>query len=220
MTTQDWAKTTEQAILDAALPLIADLGWNRVAVKRAAAAVGLTPAEAELLLPHGAQDLAALLSRRHDAAMLAALGQIDASSLKVRERISRGVEARIAAALTDEVAVRRLSGFFALPGNIGLGARLNWETADHIWRWAGDTSTDENHYSKRAILSGLLASTLAVRLASGEAAAALHLARGIEAVMAYEKFKARFKGKDWAGKTAEALGKMRYGREAPPVRPV
>ena len=26
-----------------------------------------------------------------------------------------------------------------------------------IWRWAGDTATDVNHYTKRALLAGILA---------------------------------------------------------------
>ena len=37
-----------------------------------------------------------------------------------------------------------------------LGLRLAWESADALWRWAGDTATDENHYSKRVLLAGIL----------------------------------------------------------------
>ena len=222
MTDTDWTSVTEQAVLDAAIPLVPETGWTSITVRKAGLAAGLTPPETELLLPHGAQDLAALLSRRHDAAMMAALEAVDPAGLKIRERIARGVEARLEAAMADEAAVRRWTGFLALPANMGLGARLYWETADRIWRWAGDTATDENHYSKRAILSGLLTSTIAVRLAGGEAAAKEHLARGIETVMSYEKLKARVKGqtKDWNEKAAAFLARLRYGREPPPVRPV
>ena len=73
-------------------------------------------------------------------------------------------EARLDAALADEAAVRRWTGFLALPANLPLGLRLAWASADCLWRWAGDTATDENHYSKRAILAAVLGSTLAVRL--------------------------------------------------------
>jgi ubiquinone biosynthesis protein COQ9 len=111
--------------------------------------------------------------------------------------------------MADEAAVRRWQGFLAL--HPLLGSRLLWDSADVIWRWAGDTATDENHYSKRAILSGVLSSTLAVRLAAGAEAASAHLDQSIEGVMSYEKLKARFKGKDWAAGIAEALGRMRYG---------
>ena len=217
----DWAAKTEQNVLDQALRLIPDQGFTSTMTRKAGAAAGLSAPETELLLPHGPKDLAALLSRRHDAAAMAALAQVDASSLKIRERIAKGVEARLAAALADEAVVRRMSGFLTLPGNLARGSRLTWETADLIWRLAGDVATDENHYSKRAILSGLLTSTLAIRLASGEEAAREHLARGIEAVRSYEKLKARYKAKtkDWGSGTAAALGRMRYGRAAPPVRP-
>jgi ubiquinone biosynthesis protein COQ9 len=36
------------------------------------------------------------------------------------------------------------------------GAKALWRTADIIWRAAGDTSTDMNHYSKRFLLSGIM----------------------------------------------------------------
>ena len=63
--------------------------------------------------------------------------------------------------------MRRWTGFLALPPNMALGARLAWESADALWRWAGDTATDENHYSKRALLAGILSGALAIRLSSG-----------------------------------------------------
>jgi ubiquinone biosynthesis protein COQ9 len=217
----DWAAETEQKVLDAALRLIPDQGFTSTLCRKAGAAAGLSAPETELLLPHGPQDLAALLSRRHDAAAMASLAAIDATSLKIRERIAAGVEARLAAAMADAAVVRRMAGFLSLPGNLALGARLTWETADLIWRWAGDVATDENHYSKRAILSGLLTTTQAVRLATGEQAAKEHLGRGIEAVMSYEKLKAKYRArtKDWGSGLAAALGRIRYGREDPPVTP-
>lgn len=207
----DWAAQTEARLLDAALPLAPELGFTSKLVQTAAKAIGLTRAEAELLLPEGPRDLAALLSYRHDEAALTALGTVDVQALKIRERIARGVETRVEAAMADEAAVRRLMGFLALPQNMALGARLAWESADRIWRWAGDTSTDENHYSKRAILAGLLSSTLAVRVSNTPAAATRHLERGIGAVMAFEKMKARVSARPFAAAAAEALGKLRYG---------
>jgi ubiquinone biosynthesis protein COQ9 len=211
----DWASRAEGRLLDAALPLVGELGWTSRLVAAAARAAGLSPAEAELLLPQGARDLAALLSHRHDEAALDALAPIDPAPLKVRERIARGVEARVAAAMRDEAATRRWMGFLALPQNLVLGGRLFWASADALWRWAGDTATDQNHYSKRAILAGLLSSALAVRLSSSPAAASEHIQRGIEAVMAYEKLKARFAEGDILERAAQILGKMRYGAAEP-----
>ncbi len=208
----DWADQAEHAVLDAALPRAADLGWTARLVQAAAAQAGLSAGEAQLLLPGGPRDLAALLSRRHDAAGLAALSAIDPAGLKMRERIRAGVQARIEAAMADAGALHRWAGFLALPGNLPLALRLTWESADHIWRWAGDTATDENHYSKRAILSGILASTLALRLTSGDEAARAHLAARIDNVMAFEKWKAGIKTPLQFADVATALGRMRYGR--------
>ena len=114
--------------------------------------------------------------------------------------------------MADEAAVRRMCGFLALPTNLPLALRLVWESADAIWRWAGDTATDENHYSKRAILSGILISTLAVRIHSGAEAAAEYLAARIDNVMAFEKWKAQFHPAEQAKDVARALGRIRYGR--------
>ncbi|MEO8925709.1 MAG: COQ9 family protein [Caulobacteraceae bacterium] len=208
----DWAEETEARLLTAALTHAPRLGWTSRLVAAAARDVGLTVAEAELLLPHGPRDLAALLAARHDAHALEALADVDPASLKVRERIRRGVLARCDAAMEDEAAVRRWSGFLVLPPNAALGLRLAWASADGLWRWAGDTATDENHYSKRALLAEILISTLAVRLASGANAAADHLGGRIEAVMAFEKWKAGVKPADVAARLAAALGRMRYGR--------
>lgn len=181
-------------------------------VVAAAAAAGLGEPEAELLLPHGARDLAALLSRRHDAAALAALALTDPATLKVRERIRTGVIARLDAARAQEASVRRWAGFLSLPTNLPLALRLVWESADALWRWAGDTATDENHYSKRAILSGILVTCLAIDMASGREAALAHLDRSIDNVMTFEKWKAGFKPTEVARDVAGALSRMRYGR--------
>jgi ubiquinone biosynthesis protein COQ9 len=95
---------------------------------------------------------------------------------------------------------------------------LLWESADALWRWAGDAATDENHYSKRAILSGVLASTIGVRFEGGPAAASEHLAAQIDRVMGFEKWKAGLPGGAGAmAAVARALARMRYG--APTVSP-
>jgi ubiquinone biosynthesis protein COQ9 len=210
----DWAETTEQQVLDAALTIAPREGWTSRLAVMAGKACGLSPGETELLLPQGPADLAALLSRRHDAEALERLSAVDPKTLKIRERIARAVEARLAVAAADEAAVRRWTGFLALPPHMALGARLAWESADVLWRWAGDTATDENHYSKRALLAGILTGALAIRLSSGHEAALAFTDRRIANVMAFEKWKAttKFKPSQMMDSIAGALGRMRYGR--------
>jgi ubiquinone biosynthesis protein COQ9 len=210
----DWTEEAEQRLLAAAIPLAPEVGWTSRLVARAARAAGLSQGEAMLVAPNGVRDLAALFSQRHDQAALKALASVDASALKVRERILRAVEARLAVAALDGEATRRWAGYLALPQNAPLALRLVWASADELWRWAGDRSTDENHYSKRAILAGILVSTLAVRLNGGAQAAQAHLAAQIDRVMAYERWKAKVRAPDVARDLAAALGRLRYGRSA------
>ncbi|WP_122466526.1 COQ9 family protein [Brevundimonas lutea] len=208
----DWADQMEQSVLDAAIARADELGWNSRLVRAACAAEGLSLGDQELLLPNGPRDLAALLSRRHDARTMAALGEIDAGSLKIRERIAHAVSARMEAGAETLPATRRCAGFLGLPPNADLGLSLAWETADNLWRWAGDTATDWNHYSKRVILSGILIPALTMRWFDGREPAEAFVARRIDNVMAFEKWKA---GKDFHApgrKLTEALARMRYGQ--------
>lgn len=207
-----WADAAEQRVLDEALRLAPKAGWNAGLVSRALAAAGLGEAEGQLLLPEGPRDLAALLSRRHDAVALRKLRTFDLATLKIRQRIREGVVARLDAAQENADVLRPLAAFLAFPTNLALALRLTWESADVIWRWAGDVATDENHYSKRAILSGVLISTLAVDMASGRASALSHLDARIDNVMAFETWKAGFKPMDLASETVSALARIRYGK--------
>ena len=207
----DWATRTEAEVLDQALTIAPRQGWTWPMTRAAGRAAGLTGPETELLLPQGPADLAALLSRRHDAQALARLGGTDPKSLKMRQRIRAGVEARLEAAGADEPALRRWAGWLALPLHAPLALRLVWESADVLWRWAGDTATDENHYSKRAILAGILVSALAIRLQSGHGAAMDFVDSRIENVMAFETWKATRAPSTLLSDVARALGKLRYG---------
>ncbi len=202
----------EERVLTAALVLAEETGWNSRLVARAGRDAGLSRGEIELLLPHGARDLAAIAARRHLRRMYERLDGIDPGLLKIRERIRLATDAKIEATAEDGPALRRQAGFLALPQNLPLGMRLLWESADAIWRWAGDTATDENHYSKRAILSAILATTLAVRMTHGRDAARTHLADRIENVMAYERWKAKVRLPAVGAEIAAALARLRYGR--------
>ncbi|OXE36379.1 MAG: rpsU-divergently transcribed protein [Phenylobacterium zucineum] len=206
----DWASKTEQEILHQALNLAPGQGWTRPMVLACGTACGLSGPETELLLPHGPSDLAALMSRRHDALALKTLP--DPASLKIRERIRAAVLARIEVAALDGPAVRRWAGWLALPTHLPLAFSLVWESADKIWRWAGDTATDENHYSKRAILAGILISAVSLRFSAGAQATERFVEDRIENVMTFEKWKAGIRPSDLTAKLATSLGRLRYGR--------
>ena len=209
-----WADETEARLLEAMIEHAPRQGWSLLAIESAARDVGLSRAEAELLVPHGPRDLAALLARHHDALALARLAHIDPQSLKIRERIRQGVLARCDVAFQDEPATRRWMGFLILPLNIPLALRLAWASADAIWRLAGDTATDLNHYSKRAILGAVYAATLAVYAddkSEGKIESRAFLDRRIDDVMRFEKAKAGWRraGSDYFS-PARFVGRLRY----------
>ena len=208
----DWTDQAEKRLVEAAIPLAPTLGWNPGLLAKAAETAGLSPGECDLVTPNGARDLAALFSRRHDAAALAALAPLDSAALKIRERIRVAVEAWLDAGDADSGATKRWAAFLALPANAPLGLRLGWESADKLWRWAGDTATDENHYSKRVILGAILLTALGIRLSAGRDAASAYLGHRIENVMQFEAFKAKLKTGGLAESLAAGLGRLRYGR--------
>ena len=208
----DWAEAAEARLLDAAVRLAPELGWGGRLAQAAAREAGLDKATMRLLLPRGAADLAALLWRRHDDRAMAELAAVDAASLKIRERIRTAVTARVEAAAADAEAEKRAAAWAALPHHAPLTLRLAWATADKLWRWAGDVATDENHYTKRAILAGVLLSTSLVRMSGGREAAAAHLDAQIGRVMRFEMWKAGLpKPSEIGDRVAGSLGRLRYG---------
>lgn len=151
-------------LLEAALTHAAFDGWSPLLLRRAAADIDVSQAEAENTFPRGARDLLEYFSSETDRAMLDALEQADLESLKVRERVSLAVQTRLDLLLPHREAVRRGLSFLALPQNAALGTQLLWRTADAIWWAAGDSATDHNYYSKRTLLVGVYSSTLLVWL--------------------------------------------------------
>ena len=77
--------------------------------------------------------------------------------------------------------------------------RIGWRSADLMWRIAGDTATDYNHYTKRLILSGVYGSTLLAWLddqSEGWSETGAFLDRRLADVMRFEKWKAAWRGND------------------------
>jgi len=206
-------KAAEKRLADATAPFVPELGLNRISVRAGAKAAGFTDAELDLIAPNGAGDVAAILWRRHDEAALGAEAAAIVSGMKIRDRIGYLLNARIDALAGDEKLAHRLIGSLMLPMHLGLYRRLLWATADRIWQLAGDKALDENHYSKRLIVCGILGTALMTRLTRGREAQLEQIKRNIDGVMSFEKFKARvpFKPEGAALRIAETFGKLRFG---------
>jgi ubiquinone biosynthesis protein COQ9 len=191
------------------------LGWTDAAFKAATIEAGLSEGEAALACPKGAFDLFDAFAARADAAMLEALDGLDLPRMRYSERVKAAVQVRLEAQSPYKDAARAMTRALAQPLRTPEAARLLWRTADHIWRALGDTSTDGNYYSKRAILSGVLASTYARwfsdTLPDHEDTWAFLDAR-IENVMQFEKFKARLKPvSEIAQRAVGVAARFRYG---------
>ena len=81
-----------------------------------------------------------------------------------------------------------------MPTHVVQAGKLGWRAADAMWRAAGDSTTDLNHYSKRMTLSAVYASTLLVFVnddSADHADSRAFLARRVEDVMRFEKVKAQ-----------------------------
>jgi len=168
-------------------------GWGGEARDAAAEGAGVDRDVALLAYPRGQVDMIAAWFRSIDAAMLTRVPAADLATMKIRARITALVEARLAIVAPDREALRRAFAVLALPQNVAVGAKLGWAAADTIWRAAGDTATDYNHYTKRTILAGVYAATMTVFLDDDSDSwmnTRGFLARRIEGILRFEKTKA------------------------------
>jgi ubiquinone biosynthesis protein COQ9 len=208
------ASALRARLLAALLDIAPAQGWTSRSIKAAAKAAGLSEGEIELAAPRGAHDMIDAFADWADKQALAKLAETDLAGLKIRERVTLAVRLRVEAAGAHREAVRRAIAHVALMRDAGMAARLAWRSADRIWRALGDSSTDENYYSKRAILAGLMTSVVAVWLfdesAEGERTWAFLDAR-IENVMQFERFKVRLKPLEFIGVQAVGtIAALRY----------
>ncbi len=214
----DGFETCRRRILPEALARAPFEGWTGVMVDAAARSAGVDQAAQKAAFPYGIRDLLWYWSGETDRAMLEAMAAPEFSGLKIREKVSFAVRARLDALRPDKEAARRAAALLALPSYGLLGARLSWKTADVIWRGLGDKSTDFNFFSKRGILTGVWASTFAHWLgddSNDEAATNAFLDARIENVMQIEKAKARIRDLSLDPKMPiEFLARLRY-----PARP-
>ena len=209
------APATLDTLLDAALPHVVFDGWSDMTFLAAVRDAGLTEAEAKTIAPRGAIDLAVALHRRGDRAMDQRMGETDLSEMRYRDRVATALHYRIEA-LPDRDIVRRATALFSLPIHSAEGARLIWETADHIWTALGDTSRDGNWYSKRATLSAVWASTALYWLGDDSpdfAETRAFVDRRIDNVMQIESLKSRMRknplSKPFMDLQASIFGKVR-----------
>jgi ubiquinone biosynthesis protein COQ9 len=182
------------AVIEAALEHAAADGFTDKLLERAGEAAGVDGDVLARLFPGGPLSLVEAFSEACDAQMEKRLAKLKLPAMKVRERIRQAVLARLDALRPHKEAARRAAAFLTLPPHAALGAKLLYRTVDRMWRAVGDTSTDFNFYTKRAILAGVYSATLMRWFTDdGENEVATHefLGRRIDNVMQFERFKAQ-----------------------------
>lgn len=189
-------------------------GWTETAIGRAAD-LGIARGMVDLAFPGGPLEMIAWFSADADRAMTESLAAANMEALKIRERITLAVRTRIEGNAMHREAARRALTLLSLPQNAAHGARLAWNTADAMWRAAGDTATDYNYYTKRTILAGVFSATVLYWLNDDSedwADTWAFLDRRIADVLTFEKTKAKLSRLGDAGKEfVRGLGKLRYG---------
>jgi ubiquinone biosynthesis protein COQ9 len=189
-------------------------GWTGKALDSAAGQLGIDPVQARLAMPKSQAGMIDLYIQEVDRALEAWATPKRIDSMKIREKIRALVWRRLEIMVPAREAVRRALAILAMPQNVPLALRIGWRTADRMWRIAGDTSTDFNHYTKRMTLGAVYGSTLLVWLddqSEGWHETAAFLDRRIDDVMRIEKFKAEWRGSsDRRLSPSRFFGRLRY----------
>ena len=179
-------------MLDAALPHVPFDGFTDKVLAEAAAEAGLDKIALARLFPEGPLSLVEAFSDGIDTEMEKRLAKLKLPQMKIRDRIKTAVLTRLELLAAHKEAARRAAAFLTLPPHAAMGAKLLYRTVDTIWRAIGDTSTDFNFYTKRAILAAVYSATLMRWFtddSEGEAATQEFLAHRIDNVMQFEKLK-------------------------------
>ncbi len=130
-----------------ALPDVPFDGWSAALLQRTAKKLKLNETQVAYAFPYGAKDLIAYFSVWVLAETRKKLKRENLAALRVRDRIALGVKTRL-----EILTPYKQAHVFLKPKQL-------WQAADSLWWAAGDTSTDYNHYTKRILLSGVLAAT-------------------------------------------------------------
>lgn len=134
-------------------------GWSMKTLRGAAVDAGLDSGAAARAFPGGPVQAVEHFFDYCDRGMLAEVERRDLGSKKIHERIEAAIRVRLDQAGDREV-IRRALSLLALPLNLPVAVRIAYRTVDAMWHACGDTSTDINFYTKRALLAGVYSGTV------------------------------------------------------------
>jgi ubiquinone biosynthesis protein COQ9 len=189
-------------------------GWSDAAVKAAADEIGVDHDVAELAMKGGAMALIDAWIDGIDLELARRLPREKLDAMKIRARITALLATRMEIMAPDREALRRAMAIMAMPQNLPRAARIGWRSADRMWRLAGDTASDFNHYTKRMTLSAVYGSLLSAFVndeSEDFADSRAFLDRRIDNVMQFEKVKAQAKARrEYVPSFSRFIGRLRY----------
>jgi len=212
------ADPTLDEIRAALAPLIARNagfdGWSDAAVHAAADEAGVDRDVAKLAFKDNAIDMIDAWIDSIDLELAHRLTAEKLAAMKIRDRITALLSTRLEIMAPDRESLRRAMAIMAMPQNLVRSAKIGWRSADRMWRLAGDTASDFNHYTKRMTLSAVYASTLSVFVnddSDNFADARAFLDRRIDNVMQFEKVKFQAKQRqEYVPSLSRFIGRLRY----------
>ncbi len=189
-------------------------GWSKAAVEMAAQDIGVDADIAALAIKGGAMEMIDAWIDAIDIELAERLPADKLGKMKIRERITELLWTRLEIMAPDREALRRAMAIMAMPQNLPHASRIGWRSADRMWRLAGDTASDFNHYTKRMTLSAVYGSVLLTFVndeSDGFADTRAFLERRIDNVMQFEKakFQARARRENLPS-LSRFLGRLRY----------
>jgi ubiquinone biosynthesis protein COQ9 len=189
-------------------------GWSDAAVHAAADEAGVDCDVAKLAFKDNAIDMIDAWIDSVDLELAHRLPAEKLAAMKIRDRITALLATRLDIMAPDRESLRRAMAIMAMPQNLVRSAKIGWRSADRMWRLAGDTASDFNHYTKRMTLSAVYASTLSVFVnddSDNFADARAFLDRRIDNVMQFEKVKFQAKQRqEYVPSLSRFIGRLRY----------
>ena len=189
-------------------------GWSDAAVHAAADEAGVDRDVAKLAFKDNAIDMIDAWIDSIDLELAHRLPAEKLAAMKIRDRITALLSTRLEIMAPDRESLRRAMAIMAMPQNLVRSAKIGWRSADRMWRLAGDTASDFNHYTKRMTLSAVYASTLSVFVnddSDNFADARAFLDRRIDNVMQFEKVKFQAKQRqEYVPSLSRFIGRLRY----------
>lgn len=102
-----------------------------------------------ILFTKGIEEFLEEYETYYDKLMMSQLGDNDQGN-KISAKIYDALIVRLT--LQQPSLSNAFANIYKKPKYFHLGLKLAWNTADIIWRYAGDDSTDYNYYTKRSLL--------------------------------------------------------------------